>query len=532
MTTESSPTVLISGAGPTGLTAALELRRFGIPVRLIDAMDGPSPTSRAIGIQARTLEELELRGLADEFVRLGNAARGAVVFGGGKQLFRADFTQIESRYNYLLFLPQSDTERILRDALAKEGTKVEFGMKMIAFAQNGEGVTATLEHMDGRLEEVSASYLISAEGAHSIIRTSLGLPFKGTAFDQYFALGDLHADGELPDSDLYIFSSEMGFMGMFPMGGSHFRLIAGYPHGNLPEGNGPTLTDLQAIYDERSHIPARLRQLAWSSWFHINSRMVEKLKVGRVFLGGDAAHIHSPAGAQGMNAGIQDMMNLGWKLALALKGMAPEELLDSYERDRIPVMRAILGETERVTELVATENKLLRSLFYHLAPWVGGFSFVEENAVARISQLSLNYRDSSLSADYGAAGNLRAGDRVPELKLQAAIDQGRYEERRLFNLLSPSRFTLLLANFPDSATQEDQLTHAIVHWRELIAIVRVQPAEGEEKQKYHEHFGSLPSLALIRPDAYVGLRGNERSINHLAEYCGRWLSGETQRRAA
>jgi 2-polyprenyl-6-methoxyphenol hydroxylase-like FAD-dependent oxidoreductase len=532
MTTESSLLVLISGAGPTGLTAALELRRFGIPVRLIDAMDGPSPTSRAIGIQARTLEELELRGLSEEFIRLGKAAKGATVFGGGKQLFRADFTQIESRYNFLLFLPQSDTERILRDALAKEGTKVEFGMKMIAFAQDAEGVTATLEHMDRRLEEVSAKYLISAEGAHSIIRTSLDLPFKGTALDQYFALGDLHADGDLPDSDLYIFSSEKGFMGLFPMGGSHFRLIAGYPHGDLPEGKGPTLTELQAIYDERTHIPARLRQLAWSSWFHINSRMVEKLKVGRVFLGGDAAHIHSPAGAQGMNTGIQDMMNLGWKLALVMKGMAPDQLLDSYEQDRIPVMHSILSETERATELVASENKLVRSLFNHLAPWVGGLSFVEENAVARISQLSLNYRDSSLSADYGAAGNLRAGDRVPELILQVSTDHGRYEETRLFNLLNPSRFTLLLVNLPDSWPQEGQLMGTLELGRQMIVQVRVQPPVGEEKQKYHHHFGSLPSLVLVRPDAYVGFRGSERSISHLAEYCDRWLSPDARRQAA
>jgi hypothetical protein len=260
--------------------------------------------------------------------------------------------------------------------------------------------------------------------------------------------------------------------------------------------------------------------------------MVEKLKVGRVFLGGDAAHIHSPAGAQGMNTGIQDMMNLGWKLALALKGMAPEELLESYEQDRIPVMQSILSETEKATELIASENKLVRSLFNHLAPWVGGLSFVEENAVARISQLSLNYRDSSLSVNYGAAGNLRAGDRIPELTLRAARDHDPYREGRLFNQLSPSRFTLLLVNYPDSSPQEVPSFKALEPWREMIVNVRVQPPEGEEKQKYHEHFGSLPSLVLVRPDAYVGFRGNERSIAHLAEYCGRWLSGEARRQAA
>jgi 2-polyprenyl-6-methoxyphenol hydroxylase-like FAD-dependent oxidoreductase len=425
----------------------------------------------------------------------------------------------------------------LREALAKEGTRVEFGMKMMAFAQDANGVRATLQHKDGRLEEVSAAYLISAEGAHSTVRTILHLEFQGKTLDEHYVLGDLHADGDLPDYDLHLFSSEHGFMGLFPLGGSHFRLIANNPPGSSPEEAAPSLEQLQAIYDQRSHIPARLRHLDWSSWFHINSRMVDKLKVGRVFLGGDAAHIHSPAGGQGMNTGIQDMMNLAWKLALVLKGQASETLLDTYQEDRLPVMRSILIRTEGMTELMQTENPLIRSVFNHLAPWIGSLDFVEENAVARISQLALHYRNSSLSANHPAGGSLRAGDRVPELHVRGAFSyrgdaHPEQEESRLFRFLSPSRFTLLLVHGEDAASLQAQITKALEPWRELVTVVLVEPPNGEPAKKFRTYFGTGSSLVLVRPDAYVGFRGNEHAVPKLAEYFRHWLSPSVRRRAA
>lgn len=354
------PFVLIAGGGPTGITAALELRRFGIPVRIVDEKEGPSGTSRAVGIQARTLEELELRGLAGEFVRLGQHATGGQIYGEGKLLVHVDFTRIPSSYNYLLFLSQNDTDRILREALEAEGAAIEWGVKMIAFGQDPSGIAATLEHSDGSIEEIRPAYVIDAEGAHSIIRSTLGLEFKGKTLDETFVLGDVHLSCDLSNSNFHIFSSPRGFMGLFPMGGSHFRLVAGNPVLGGPSNAAqsgpstlensqaaPTLEELQAIYDQRSHIPARLHQLTWSSFFRINSRMVKNLRAGRIFLAGDAAHIHSPAGGQGMNTGIQDAMNLGWKLALVMRGAAPESLLDTYEQDRLPVMRSIVFRTGR-----------------------------------------------------------------------------------------------------------------------------------------------------------------------------------------
>jgi 2-polyprenyl-6-methoxyphenol hydroxylase-like FAD-dependent oxidoreductase len=255
------------------LTAALELSRLGIPVRVIDKETAPPTTSRAIGVQARTLELLQLRGLSDELVRLGNHGLAGSVYGGGKRLFRLDFTQIESRYDYLLFVSQAETERVLRDAL-REGVTIEWGVELVGLSQDTlsndpSPVKAVLRHKDDRLEETQASYLISAEGAHSTVRATLGLQFEGKTLNEQYALGDLHIDGELAETDFHIFSSEHGLLALFPMGGRRFRLIAGNPLGTPDKDNPPVLEELQAVYDQRSHIPARFHDMAWSSWFRI-----------------------------------------------------------------------------------------------------------------------------------------------------------------------------------------------------------------------------------------------------------------------
>jgi len=319
--------VLIVGAGPTGLTAALELSRMGVSVRLIDKRQAPATTSRAIGVQARTLELFAQRGLAEEMVRLGNKGRFASIYGGGKRVFRLDFGHVESRYPFMLLISQAETERILREGVARQGVTPEWNTELVGIGQD-----ATLD-----------------------------LPFEGHTRGEQYALGDLLVTGDLPDSDISIFSSDHGFMGLFPLGGEHFRLIASNPLSKASKDAGPSLDELQRIYDQRSHIPARFHDLRWSSWFRINSRMVSRLKVGRLLLGGDAAHIHSPAGAQGMNTGIQDMINLSWKLAMVMNGQAPASILDTYEADRLLVMRGVLFKTDTLNNMIGTENPVVRT---------------------------------------------------------------------------------------------------------------------------------------------------------------------------
>lgn len=440
--------ILIVGAGPTGLAAALELSRMGVAVRLIDKRAAPATTSRAIGVQARTLELLQQRGLAAELVSRGNQGRFASIYGGGKRLVHLDFARVESPYPYLLFVSQAETERVLREACARQGVAPEWNVALVAIGQDAMShdaspVRAVLRHQDGRLEELGAPWLIGADGAHSVVRSTLDLAFEGHTRAEDYALGDLRIDGALPDTDFHIFSSGHGFMGLFPMGGDHFRLIASNPLSAPTPDTAPSLDELQKIYDMRSHIPARFHDQVWSSWFRINSRMVSTLRRGRLFLGGDAAHIHSPAGAQGMNTGIQDMINLCWKLARVVKGEAPPALLDTYEEDRLKVMRGVLAHTDQLTDVIGTENPVVRAVFNHVGPLLGGAAFLQNNQTAGMSQIALGYRESAISENHHTGGSLRAGDRVPDLAARVWRD-GHWHETTLLALLDPSRFTLLV----------------------------------------------------------------------------------------
>jgi 2-polyprenyl-6-methoxyphenol hydroxylase-like FAD-dependent oxidoreductase len=518
--------VLIVGAGPTGLTAALELSRLGIPVRIIDKQSAPATTSRAVGVHARTLELLELRGLADEMVRLGNPGLAASFYGGGKRGFRLDFTRIDSRYHYLLFISQAETERILRTAVEKQGVRIERGVELVGLEQDvlspdPNPVRVVLRHADGRLEQAQAPWLISAEGAHSTVRATLDLPFEGKTREEQYALGDLHIDGELAETDLHIFSSEHGFLGLFPMGKRRFRLMASNPLSRPSKDTAPAFEELQAIYDQRSPIPARFRDMSWSSWFRINSRMVGRLKVGRLLLGGDAAHIHSPAGAQGMNTGIQDMINLAWKLALVLKGQAPPALLDTYEQERLPVIRDVLANTEELTNVIGSGNQV--------GPWAQEAERAQDTIATRMSQLALGYRDSPLSATYLHEG-LHAGDRVPDLPVRYHSEGGAgWQERTLFNLLDPSRFTLLAVRFAESAGAPVDLYEAAQPWRHLIGVVELAPAPDAGRERFQAVFGRSDGVFLVRPDGYVGFASGERaSARQLDAYCRLWLTASAQ----
>jgi 2-polyprenyl-6-methoxyphenol hydroxylase-like FAD-dependent oxidoreductase len=529
--------VLIVGAGPTGMTAAMELARFGIPVRLVEKAPEPATTSRAIGVQARTLELFEQRGLAEAMLEIGNKGLAGSAYGGGRRLFHLDFSHIDSRYRYVLLISQAETERILREELARRGVSVERGVELIAFAQadshaqpgRSGGVSAILRHGDGTLEELDASYLIDAEGAHSIVRTSLGLEFRGKALDYDYALGDLDVDGDLPNTDFHIFTSAHGFMVLFPLGGRHFRLIASDPLTKPGASRGPSLDELQQIYDMRSHIPARLRDMRWGSWFRINSRMTDKMMVGRIFLGGDAAHIHSPAGAQGMNTGIQDMINLGWKLAMVIQGKAAPDLLSTYEEDRLPVIRDVLTKTEALTDAVGSENALFRTLFAHIAPLVVGTEFVQDRGTAHMSQVSLHYRDSSLSETDSHHGSLRAGDRIPDMTVNAigagdAAGMATPRSERLFRLLNPSMVTLLYANVADPAEWHRRIREGLGEWPDFLRSHRIAPVEEPgEHAHFLDGFGGKPAVVLVRPDDYIGFLGGESSVPKLVNYLKKWF---------
>ena len=422
-----------------------------------------------------------------------------------KRIFRLEFSHLDSKYNYLLFISQAETEQLLRDTLQKSGVAIEWGVTMNAFAQAEHSTTinAVLQKPDGSIEEVRASYLISAEGAHSTARHTLDLPFEGKSLDEQYALGDFHVDSELPEHDFHVFSSEHGFLGLFPMGNKRWRMIASNPLSTPSKDTEPSLDELQKLFDQRSPVAARFYDMSWSSWFHINSRMIHRMSVGRVFVGGDSAHIHSPAGAQGMNTGMQDMMNLGWKMAMVLQGHAKPALLGTYTTERVPVIENVLTKTEGLTAAIGQENAVFRAIFNHVAPWIVGTDVVQANSTERMSQLGLNYHGSPLAAADGHRGSLRAGDRMPDLPVMLLNHDGPTDPTprpaTVFSLLDPSAFTIFYSNIADPAATHAEMAGALGGWKHLMHGHSVGPAE--DHAKFAALFGTHPGVLLVAPTA-------------------------------
>jgi hypothetical protein len=338
-----------------------------------------------------------------------------------------------------------------------------------------------------------------------------------------YALGDIRVDGDLAEDDFHIFSTEHGFMGLFPFGGRRFRIIASVPPNEASDGPAPTLDCLQAIFDQRSPVPARLGDLTWSSWFRINSRMVSHFRIGRVLLGGDAAHIHSPAGGQGMNTGIQDMVNLAWKLALVMTEQAPEALLDTYEAERLPVVRNVLEKTGMITDVMSSRRPMVRRLLRRLAPRIGRSRMVQKIVPFRISQLAVAYRRSPMSTQRGRVGRLHAGDRVPDLPIHSRTAHGgEWQERSLFEVLDPGRFTLLVVHAADADGLD--WCGAVRPWPVVRVVGIAPPSSSGDLARFTRTFGRTRSVVLVRPDGYVGFAGGEHATPaDLARYCQRWL---------
>lgn len=538
--------VLIVGAGPTGLTAAMELSRLGVAVRIVDKAAEPSTTSKALAVQARTLELLEPRGVGAEMVRLGNKAKATTLYGRGKRLAAVELGRVPSRHNYVLLLPQDETERLLRERLAGQGVEVERGVEMTSFEQLSSapdgppgGVRATLRRPGGETEEVEASYLIAADGKYSAVRSALDLPFEGRSLPQRFALADLYVEGDLPEDELSIFLAPDGFLAAFPMGNHRFRFMAADPERRSKDAEKPTLEEMQTVYDHVAHIPARLHDTNWSSRFRVESRHMSTLRSGDVFFGGDAAHVHSPAGGQGMNTGVQDMINLSWKLAMVLRGQADPTLLDTYGADRLPVISGVVRTTETATNVFVSQNPVVHGLFTRIAPIALSTDRVQNKGTRTIGEVAANYRKSPLSAGAADRAGLRAGDRVPDLDLSVYPEGhpdgppggGEPHRARLYELLDLSRFTLLVVeprNAPAGSPRPDW-QERLEPWRDLVATRRVTP-EPDQPSQLAEHADLVRSLAgqggllLVRPDGYLGGGAPLGDPSTLVAWLERWFS--------
>jgi 2-polyprenyl-6-methoxyphenol hydroxylase-like FAD-dependent oxidoreductase len=413
--TVTQPQVLIVGAGPTGLVLALWLARAGVPFRLIEKNSGPGQASRAMAVQARTLEFYRQLGIADDVVSAGFQLDRLHLRNRSRELAVAPLGDVGSGispFPFALSLPQDDHERLLTERLRTAGKAVEWNTELTGFTQHGDGVSATLLRPGG--EEIwEGEYLCGCDGAHSAVRRGLGVGFPGGTYDQPFYVADAEAAGPWSDRDITAYIAERTFCLAFPVRErGMFRFIGVVPEA-LRERDDLKFDDVCGEVEQVTG--TRVTKVNWFSAYRVHHRVADNFRNRRVFLAGDAGHVHSPAGGQGMNTGIGDAVNLAWKLAAVLSRRANPVLLDSYEAERIPFARSLVSTTDRVFEAVVGHgvfSRLIRSVFApFILPLALRFAAARRAQFRLVSQTRIAYRESPLSD--GSAGQVRAGDRLP-----------------------------------------------------------------------------------------------------------------------
>ncbi|GAA2253767.1 FAD-dependent monooxygenase [Streptomyces indiaensis] len=495
--------VLVVGAGPTGLALALQLRSYGTQFRIVDRSLDRARESRAPAIQPRTLEMLSAFGVTDELVDRGNAAVGLHLHLPRRVLHVPVFDVgcDDTPYPFLLFLPQSETEATLTAHLAARDVTVERGTELLHAEREGEYVTCRLRHRDGAEETMRARYVVGCDGAHSTVRSMAGIGFEGRAYPQTFLLADLEADGIEPGA-AHTYMTAAGLLFFFPLGTpATWRMIAMRPPG--APGEEVTLDLLQRIADDWSPDQVTLRDPVWMTSFRIHNRGATHYRRGPFFLAGDAAHIHSPAGGQGMNTGIQDALNLGWKLAHVCRGAAPAELLETYEAERAPVGHGVRRFTDRAFTAGTSSHPALRLARTHLAPLGAPLLLRATGARARlfrtVSELGIHYRRGPLSVTgpHRPHRGPRAGDRLPDTP--AGLQRG----------VAGPGYHLLLTG-PGRRQPEDMPPGVR---RDLLSVRHIGPRS------------PWPGIthALVRPDGYVGYLGRGADLAGLRAYLDRWL---------
>jgi 2-polyprenyl-6-methoxyphenol hydroxylase-like FAD-dependent oxidoreductase len=391
------------------MTLALELARFGVPFRIVDrAMQGAA-FSQALAVQARTLELLEAAHLTDPLLECAQIVKHVRLQAGARELFEVDFAGMPTAYSFLAMIPQRETERLMREALATLAVTIERGLTLTALAPAARGgVDVELAGPHG-IEHLHADYVAACDGAHSTIRHLLDLAFGGHALAERFALADVELETELADDSLHIrLADDGGAVAMFPMPGI-WRVIVESPR-ELPDP--PSVADFQAALDGLA-IPARIRRAGWMANYHVHQRRVERIRDGNVFVLGDAAHIHSPIGGQGMNSGIGDAVNLGWKLALVVRDGVDPVLLETFAEEREAVGRALLAATDYGNRMAFNANTMVRALRNAVLPVAAHLPLVRDRLRENVAQLRIAYPHSRLSVNASPARRgLKAGMRV------------------------------------------------------------------------------------------------------------------------
>lgn len=544
MTKDSSGLdALVVGAGPTGLVLAAQLQAFGVRFRIIDRLLDRTRESRALGVQARTLELLQTLGLGERLVARGNPSVRLKLHVEGRAVAAVtlgDIGAADTRFPFILFVSQAETEAILNDHLEASGVQIERGHELVSYECADDGLQCVLGRPDGVHERVRARFVIGCDGAHSAVRRQSGIAFEGGTYPQNFALGDIEADGPLEPNAINSFAGGGGVAMFFPLGRpATWRVIAMSanevvePQRRSSPGiaGDLELPDLQALVDPPTAGAVRLRDPAWLTRFHLHHRQTASYRRGNVFLAGDAAHIHSPVGAQGMNTGIQDAWNLGWKLGLVARGLADDRLLDTYDSERWPVGQFLLRYTDRLfsTFTRALSGRPLatwtrRVVAPHVVPRLFGSRRVRQGAFAFVSELGVRYRGSQavVEGEPKQPGGPRPGDRLPDAEI---LENGR--AAHLQQALSGPHLGLLLCGDPRhwDARGLDRLRSK---YGRILKTFCLSPlgSDGLLVDQQGQVFARLgvrdAAQYLVRPDGYIAFRSSGRTFESLDRYMSEW----------
>lgn len=414
--------VLIVGAGPTGLMMACELARHGISFRIIDKKSEPTTGSNATWIQPGTLELLDHIGISDSFIRKGHICNAIHLHLKGKDLARIPLENIDSIYKYILMLPQKETEIILTEHLEDLGNQVERSLELIDIKQLPDSVTCTIKYPNNKTEEITSDWLIACDGANSTVREKCGIFFPGEDLSEQFMVADAHMDSFMLKNEIHVFFDKGIICGVFPMGHDNYRINANL-HQDAPRMNFIDI-EVKEIIAERTYGAYNISSVSWISPFWIHGRLVDDMRQGAIFFAGDAAHIHSPAGGQGMNSGLQDAYNLAWKMALVIKRQAKDTLLDSYQLERHPVIKKIVDQTEKLTKMTLFDKTFITKLNKFDERIKRSPIRFTKKITMELTQLDMKYEDSPI-IDYDDKLNNDSpmqGEHAPNVTIDKETD--------------------------------------------------------------------------------------------------------------
>ncbi|MGO9386317.1 MAG: FAD-dependent monooxygenase [Mycobacterium sp.] len=514
MSATPNPDVLVVGAGPVGLVAACELARHGIRVRVIDKLTQPTDQSRAIAVHARSLDMFDRMGVVDEMVSTGIKATAMQLYAGHSKLFRVPLGGVDSAFPFTLTTVQTETERVLGEHLESLGITVERGVELVGLTQDEQAVHVTLRREDGSTEQVSAPWVIGADGAHSTVRKLVGTKLSGSFVGERFLLGDVDAEHALDMDSMHTFFAPDGPVVVLPMRDGRMRFLAEvHDEPGTPMNMHPTQDELQAILDRRIG-GIRVVHSHWLTSFEIHHARVPAYRWGRVFLAGDAAHIHSPAGGQGMNTCMQDAFNVAWKLAAVISGQAGETLLDSYEAERIPVADGVIAFTDRLTRagtLSGVPRRIRDVVIRVLSRIPAARRFMAETA----EEVNVNYRNSPIAVGRRPRpAKVAAGEHLPHV-VDAAVQK---QLAAVCGVQNTGHVVLTVASGqPAPAAGEGQVRVLVT--ADNIPVAGYDTVIADPKGFVGQRFGlKNGGRVVIRPDGYIGAVASLDDTTTVADY--------------